>query len=664
MANAQYESGTVRNRAIRYQSVLGTALVLISAHIPSGNVSHVERSQVVKLTSAYGSPRALLSDVAAPHKQTSWPNPAGFRRNGDLGQTGSGLSLFYIDTTHIPHSHAFEAKWSKTVDFDTVSGSPLALLTSTSAPFVQTEWLNPRGAKPIIVDFEGSFLLPLTTHKGTAQYDWPVPRGAKPIVADFEGAFLLPLTTVKGTAQYDWPVPQGAKPVVADFEGSFLLPLTTVKGTAQYDWPVPRGAKPKVADWSDQFKLPLTTVRGVNQYSWPNPAGARRNSDLGQTGSGLALNNPAAVDTTHIPHSHISEAKWSKTVSFDTVSGSPIGLLSPQTYPATFAFDYPNPRGAKSVTVSWSDSFKLPLTTVKGTAQYNWPNPVGSRRDGDLGQVGSGLALNTVTDTLIPFSSVSAAKWNTATRIRSVSGSPIALLTAVVVYPASITFDWPNPTRVIVRRPDFVQRNFSLLQPGPQIPVTGQKTIKWSRSMQTTTYNTSLYSENARLSIRQSDWPNPTLATVRRADFIGPNFLLPREPVHVFVEEEVGRTGLPVLDVTALLWNQPIPKKLKKKLELVDDKREVLRQIEEDLERQARDLEQQIERTERKEVEAFRGNLDRLELSSAAQQALIERHEYLRAQMIALEEHLRLVQAYLAEIDDEEAFFFIMMSMQ
>jgi hypothetical protein len=408
VANAQYNGGTVRNRAIRYQSVLGTALVLISAHIPSANVNHVERSQVVKFTSAYGSPRALLSFVPA-------------------------------------------------------------------APFAQADWPNPRGYAPR-PDFSDSFKLPLTTHKGTAQYDWPVPRGAKPVVADWTSSFLLPLTTHKGTAQYDWPVPRGAKPVVADWKSSFPLPLTTVKGTAQYDWPNPQlprrseqlgsvqgglGLTTAVVypasitfDWpnprgplqyhrgiSDSFKLPLTTHKGVNQYNWPNPAGARRNEALGQTGSGLALNNPAAVDSEHIPLSPISAAKWTRTTSFTSAYGSPIGLLTAAVVAPFHQSDWPNPtRLTPRAVADWSDKFKLPLTTVRGRSNYDWPNPTRATvRRQDFTHRNFALFQ---TGPLIPVAGLKIFRSSLAVTTTAYNR---ALYSAPPLTPVTVTFDWPNP---------------------------------------------------------------------------------------------------------------------------------------------------------------------------------------------------------------------------
>jgi len=70
----------------------------------------------------------------------------------------------------------------------------------------------------------------------------------------------------------------------------------------------------------------------------------------------------------------------------------------------------PNPKLYSVAFGTWTDSFKIPLTTVRAPyLQTDWPVPKGAK---------------------------------------SVAGfevSGIALPSAVVTYPASITFDWPNP---------------------------------------------------------------------------------------------------------------------------------------------------------------------------------------------------------------------------
>jgi hypothetical protein len=391
MSHAQYgPNPKVGKRIIRYQSVAGTAAVLIA------------------------------SLAGAPFHQTQWDNPRGPQRAVDYTWSQSQRLPQVLDTTHMREANVSHAKWGKSVKFTSAYGSPRALLSFVPTPLAQVDWPNPRGHGPRL-----------------------------------------------------------------SYSDSFKLPLTTHRGALNYDWPNPRGAKPAVADWESSFPLTLTTVKGTNQYNWPNPAGYRRSGDLVQYGSGLALNNtaPPVVDDTLLPLSNISAAKWSRTVSFKSVSGSPIGLLTAVAADPARQTDWPNPTGplhkpvkilslpdmwtqivappfaqtawpvpagrGRNEQLGWSDRFKLPLTTVKGRFNYDWPNPRGRTRSGDIGQYGSGLALlvpPVVDDTLLPLPLWQERAWARTVSFKSVYGSPIALTTAgVVTYPASITFDYPNP---------------------------------------------------------------------------------------------------------------------------------------------------------------------------------------------------------------------------
>jgi hypothetical protein len=90
--------------------------------------------------------------------------------------------------------------------------------------------------------------------------------------------------------------------------------------------------------WTDSFKLPLTTVVGFNQRDWPNPRGYARVIDLWT---------------------------WTQTGYLEEF-GEPFNQTS-----------WPVPKGpARLTALGWTDSFKLPLTTVKPPfTQYDWPVP-------------------------------------------------------------------------------------------------------------------------------------------------------------------------------------------------------------------------------------------------------------------------------------------------
>src|SRR6185295_10151457 len=166
------------------------------------------------------------------------------------------------------------------------------------------------------------------------QTDWPVPKTAERsiVLRTHADSFKLPLTTVKPPyTEYNWPNPRGYPPLNVGWTDRVDLPV--IAATAgipgnQFNWPVPRGyTRNSDLTWSDSFKLPLTTVKGFNQYDWPNPRGPR----------------------------------W----TVDLVSWSQNGNKQQQEAPFVQR-DWPNPLRAKPpVVLDWSETFALPLTTVK-----------------------------------------------------------------------------------------------------------------------------------------------------------------------------------------------------------------------------------------------------------------------------------------------------------
>ncbi len=211
-----------------------------------------------------------------------------------------------------------------------------------------------------------------------AQTDWPVPKGPQSAITQktWTDSFKLPLTTVKPPyTEYNWPNPKGPRPIVIDWADTFKLPLIAVPPPPnQFDWPVTRSVRALQLSWSDSFKLPLTTVRPpYTEYNWPVPRAPR----------------------------------W--TVDFQVQQAAQqVAAASP-----FFLADWPNPgRGAPQLALTWTDAFKLPLTTVAPPyTQYDWPNPRPYLRSIDL----------------VNFTSSGC----------SILRGP--------VYPATITFDYPNP---------------------------------------------------------------------------------------------------------------------------------------------------------------------------------------------------------------------------
>ncbi len=266
-------------------------------------------------------------------------------------------------------------------------------LALTVTPFAQSDWPVPKAAQPAstLRTHTDSFKLPLTTHTPKGRLlDWPNPRGPRPLVLDWVDDFKLPLTIApQPFNQFDWPVVLVKRPGLQySWSDSFKLSLTTVTAPyTEYNWPVPqaprqndyfaswsqtpqltvtappffqtdwpnpgRGAQQPALTWTDAFKLPLTTVTPpyIN-FDWPNPYPPRRAIDLANfTSSGCSI-------------------------------------LRGPVYPATITFDYPNPRGRQPPTVEWTYKFPIPLTTVRApNLNFDWPVPARPMRVVDFGFV-------------------------------------------------------------------------------------------------------------------------------------------------------------------------------------------------------------------------------------------------------------------------------------
>jgi hypothetical protein len=149
------------------------------------------------------------------------------------------------------------------------------------------------------------------------------------------------------------------------------------------------------------------------------------------------------------------------------------------------------------------------------------------------------------------------------------------------------------------------------------------------------------------------------------ASYYGPSYFGPSADGVVITPPVTGFTGLPWTDPTALVWNQPIPPRKKKKIAAIENPREQAAAIEHALEQEVKRIERQAEQAlQRKQVQFFRTILDDVERAKAEGQAIEAHRRLLVAKTAELELNLERVRAHLAEIDDEEALIFIMMSMQ
>jgi hypothetical protein len=384
-----------------------------------------------------------LALTVVPFHQTDWPNPplSAPRNVSLLTQTYLALPLTAappVVSAYRPAGISGTAISDASISGEVFQGTYVP--PAGGAPFAQTTWVVPQGANPnrIGLSWTSSFQLPLTTHKPPfIQYDWPVPKGYQPShLRTWTDSFKLPLTTVKPPyLKTDWPNPRGytRNP---DWTDSFKLPLQTIVGENQYDWPNPRGyqrsldlltwlqtgfleeagepfsqtdwplpgrPRPVGLSWTDSFKLPLQTIVGANQYDWPNPRGYTRNPDW--------------IEGTNLPLTVLATAPFVQA-------------------------DWPVPKGQKLVGLSWSDSFKLPLTTVVGANQYNWPNPRGYARVIDLWTWTQTGYLEEVGE---PFNQTSWPVPKGPARLTALGWTDSFKLPLTTVKPPFTQYDWRNP---------------------------------------------------------------------------------------------------------------------------------------------------------------------------------------------------------------------------
>ncbi len=243
-------------------------------------------------------------------------------------------------------------------------------------PVVANRWAGAQRSVSLLTHTYLALALTVTPFNQT---DWPVPKAAQPAstLRTHSDAFKLPLTTVKPPyTEYNWPNPRGPKPLVLDWTDTFKRTLIALPPPPnQYDWPVTRALRVLNQSSFDSFKLPLTTVTPpYTEYNWPNPRAPRQTDYY---------------------------TSWLQTPQ-QTASVQPFAQA-----------DWPNPgRGPQQSALTWTDTFKLPLTTVTPPyINFDWPNPYPPRRSIDLANFTSSGC--------------------------SILRGP--------VYPATITFDYPNP---------------------------------------------------------------------------------------------------------------------------------------------------------------------------------------------------------------------------
>jgi hypothetical protein len=337
-------------------------------------------------------------------------------------------------------------------------------------------------------------------------YDWPVPKAAQPSIE--LRTFLRPLNLSLLA-----PLPLGVAAEITGPTYVLRLPQDHIAGTPtvlkrvespffQVDLPVPRGAVRNPQDWV-LSGLSLT-VRPCSQLDWPNPLPQpKRNEQLswivGFSLTNTPVSNPFIQTDWPVPQPPLRRNEQLGQVIGATIT-TPFNVIQAQT-------NWPNPRGFAPLSLSFSDSFKLPLQTIEPANQYDWPNPRGYQRSVDLL---TWLQTGYAEEAGEPFSQTDWPVTRAILRLTSLSWTDSFKLPLQTIEPSN-QYDWPvprGPQPLNLGSTDSFKLSLqAVVQPnqydwpvpkGPQCPVS-----HWSQSG----FNVLQIIPPTAFSL--ADWPNP-----------------------------------------------------------------------------------------------------------------------------------------------------------
>jgi len=267
------------------------------------------------------------------------------------------------------------------------------------------------------------------------------------------------------------------------------------------DWPNPQWPQARRQDQQSWYNLNLIgqDVLPNNQDQWPNPRLREPNRQdfqgwytLSLIGKDVLPNGPGGQVQRDFPNPTLSIVRRP-----DWQQAFPLPLVGADFLPFRQT-DWPDPTLGIVRRPDWQWSYNLNLIgqDVLAFRQPDWPNPRGPQRSIDLITDTWNLTATISPVGVLPLTAFAQYDWPNPKgyppRQDWQYTFPLSLIGADLL-PNGVgganQFNWPNPTLAIVRRPDW---QFAFPR-----PLVGADSLPF----------------------RQSDWPDPTLAIVRRPDW-------------------------------------------------------------------------------------------------------------------------------------------------
>jgi hypothetical protein len=439
---------------------IGQALLLTTLAVVASTAT-VRAPLVTRIPARQPSPQLLVPNlltstlapvVAAPFRQSDWPNPV-LRKYQQPQVYQSPLLTILASTApvgpetvfrdpYVPRAIRFKQEWPAPNLLLSTLGAPIV-----ASPFVPVEFPNPKGSGPHRIGIASQASNPLHgVLKGqdaffagagsVPKYDWPNPQGRAypPSLRTWQGALPPaveeepPAATVVFRAPLTTRISSPSSRVAMGAQGSSrLLDLLAVTQAAtpfaQRDWPTPQGKAPAISlrTWTDPLKINL----------------------IGQDEYGQHVD----VQSTWIRRPSIGLRTWTNSL-LQTTLGAPV--------PKPFALsDWPVPKGRTFAIANRGTVEQTKLNLVGKDAffygagrapAYEWQNPRGRAhypRGWESNLLGTTLAP-TVPPEVMPFSQ---SDWTVTKRVDSgrlgFTATRFAGLVQVTVPFAPLS--WPNP---------------------------------------------------------------------------------------------------------------------------------------------------------------------------------------------------------------------------
>jgi hypothetical protein len=459
---------------------IGQALLLTTLAVVASTAT-VRAPLVTRIPARQPSPQLLVPNlltstmapvVAAPFRQSDWPNPV-LRKYQQPQVYQSPLLTILASTAPVGPETVFRDPFvPRTARFKQEWPAPNLLLSTLSAPivaspFVPGEFLNPKGNGPHRIGIASQASVWTNPLHGVLKgqdaffagagsapdYDWPNPQGrvypsalrtwqgALPPAVEEEPPAATAVVRPPLTTRFNAP---SSRASIAAQSSSRLLDLLAVTQAAipfaQRDWPTPRGKAAAISlrTWSDPLKINL----------------------IGQDAYGQFVD----IQSTWIRRPNIGLRTWTNSLLQSTLS-------APVPRPFTQS-DWPIPKGPTHAIANLGcvEQTKLNLigqdAVFHGAGRgpvYDWPNPYSLRRPvGDVGQRPSVLAVSIVPAPFLPaaWPNPQGNKYSARGWEQNLLGTTLAPTETPEVMPFSQP-DWKVTRRVDSGRQGFTATRFA-----------------------------------------------------------------------------------------------------------------------------------------------------------------------------------------------------------